>query len=83
MATASEAEGPLRCRRCLGSDCHVIFMVCVPCDRASAIAANPAAPERANGSDGQQTSATRRQNRAERRTGTASARTGSAGQVFA
>ena len=33
MATASEAEGPLRCRRCLGSDCHVIFMVCVPCDR--------------------------------------------------
>lgn len=33
MATASEAEGPLRSRRCRGPNCHVVFMVCVPCDR--------------------------------------------------
>ena len=33
MAIASEAEGPLRWRPCLGPDCHLLFMVCGPCDR--------------------------------------------------
>ena len=49
----------------------------------SAIAANPAAQLRANGSDVLQTSATSRRSGAERRIGTASARTGNAGQVSA
>jgi hypothetical protein len=41
MATASEAAGPLRPRRCLGSDCHVVFMVCGPCDRGQRYCSEP------------------------------------------
>jgi hypothetical protein len=49
----------------------------------SAIAVRPAEPERADGSAGQQTSATSRQSRAEKNIGTASRHIGSAGPVSA
>jgi len=49
----------------------------------SAIAANLAAPPRANGSDAQQTSVTSRQNRAGRPTAAANEHTGRAGHASA
>ena len=41
MATASEAAGPLRPRRCLGPDCQAVFMVCGPCDRGQRYCSQP------------------------------------------
>jgi len=41
MATACEATGPLRPRRCRGHDCHVVFMVCGPCDRGQRYCSQP------------------------------------------
>jgi hypothetical protein len=42
MATASEAAaGALRPRRCLGPDCHVVFMVCGPCYRGQRYCSQP------------------------------------------
>jgi hypothetical protein len=41
MATASEATGPLRPRRCMGPDCRVVFMVCGPCDRGQRYCSQP------------------------------------------
>ena len=41
MATTSVAAGPLRPRRCLGPDCHVVFMVCGPCDRGQRYCSQP------------------------------------------
>jgi len=41
MATACEAAGPLRPRRCRGHDCHVVFMVCGPCDRGQRYCSQP------------------------------------------
>ncbi len=41
MPTACETESPLRARRCLGPDCHQIFMVCGPCDRGQRYCSQP------------------------------------------